>query len=59
MNPSGRGLGLSISKSIIEQMGGKVLVESEEGKGSTFSVTFKVMCKILQSSESGKIDTEN
>lgn len=27
-------------------MGGKVKVESEEGIGSTFSVTFKVMCKI-------------
>jgi len=42
----GRGLGLSICKSIVEQMGGEVLVESELGKGSTFSVTFKVMYQI-------------
>ena len=40
-------------------MGGKVLVESEEGKGSTFSVTFKVMCKISGHGQSGKIDKEN
>ena len=48
-NPQGRGLGLSICKSIVEQMGGKVIVESEEGKGSTFSMTFKVMCKVFES----------
>jgi hypothetical protein len=40
-------------------MGGKVLVESEEGKGSTFSVTFKVMCKISGHGQSGRIDREN
>jgi hypothetical protein len=41
-------------------MGGKVVVESEEGKGSTFSVTFKVMCKIsAKSSESVKIDKDS
>ncbi|MBE9535546.1 MAG: response regulator [Proteobacteria bacterium] len=34
---SGAGLGLSISKKIIEAHGGKVWVESVEGKGSTFS----------------------
>lgn len=48
-NPTGRGLGLSICKSIVEQMGGRVLVESELGKGSTFSVTFKVMYQINDS----------
>lgn len=42
-NPAGRGLGLSICKSIVESMGGKVIVTSEQGKGSTFSMTFKVM----------------
>ncbi len=35
----GTGLGLSISQSLIEAMGGKMSVESEYGKGSTFSFT--------------------
>ncbi len=37
----GTGLGLAISKSIIEMMGGKVWIESESGKGSTFSFIFR------------------
>ena len=43
-NPSGRGLGLSICKNIVETMGGSVTVQSKEGEGSTFSITFRVMC---------------
>ena len=38
----GTGLGMSITKNIVEMMGGMIEVESEEGKGSKFTVTLTV-----------------
>ena len=41
----GVGLGLSISKNLVEANEGKITVESEEGLGSTFKIKFPIVYK--------------
>ncbi|MDP2338793.1 MAG: response regulator [Bacteroidota bacterium] len=50
----GAGLGLSISKAYVEMLGGKIWVESEEGKGSSFYFTLP-----YDTQAEDKIDNKN
>ena len=55
----GTGLGLSISKKILELMGTSLELESEYGKGSTFSFELVLPYEKEHSVDSNKINTEN
>ena len=50
----GTGLGLAIVKHVLYQHGAKLKVESQEGKGSTFSVFFPARCVYQEKAENTK-----
>jgi signal transduction histidine kinase len=55
---AGTGIGLYISKAIIESHGGTISVRSEEGKGSTFTASLPIYSTVAAKLQSGDNNNE-
>ncbi|MEI6054175.1 MAG: HAMP domain-containing sensor histidine kinase [Candidatus Saccharibacteria bacterium] len=54
---SGTGIGLYISKAIVESHGGTISVQSEEGKGSTFTVAIPIYSTVADKLKANQNNT--
>ena len=45
-NVSGRGVGMDVVRSNVKDLGGRITIESEEGKGTTFVLTLPLTLAI-------------
>lgn len=55
----GNGLGLSISRALVEKLGGSISVSSIQGKGSTFSFTIPMKFSEISNKKPLKIASQN